>query len=452
MRSDGLNLLPFMRVHDMLPEKGGRILCAVSGGRDSMCLLHYLWKLGETEGFTVAAVHMNHGQRDTAERDVCFVQNFCRERRIPCVTERVSVPEKAKEWGVGIEEAGRRLRYAAFERAAELTQADRIATAHHAGDQAETVLLNLLRGTGPEGLTGIPPVRGNIIRPLLQTSRREIEAYLAENGIPHIEDETNGDITMTRNRLRLTVMPLLKELYPAAEESICRTAEILRREEACWQEQVRSALPEKGAEASCAALLALPYALRLRVMRALTERMAMGRKDFGAVHYEAMEALLHKDGGTLRLPDGVVALRRGDVFLLQRIEKQEASAPLAMGTTLWGGYKITCERKRRPYAPQRNEMALGRDTIGSELTVSACRSGEGLRLAGSRGRRSVKRLCAERGIDPVERDHLPAIYAGERLAAVWPLGADEEFLPRETDGEMIIIKLEKEKSGGYSNG
>lgn len=125
---------------------------------------------------------------------------------------------------------------------------------------------------------------------------------------------------------------------------------------------------------------------------------------------------------------------------------------MAMGTTLWGGYSITCERKRKPYAPQRNEMALGCDIIGSELTVSACRSGEGLRLAGSRGRRSVKRLCAERGIDPVERDHLPAIYAGERLAAVWPLGADEEFLPRETDGEMIIIKLEREKSGGYGNG
>mgnify|MGYP002524801899 FL=1 len=102
MRSKDLDLLPFMRRWDMLPEEGGRILCAVSGGRDSMCLLHYLWQLGRREGFTVAAVHMNHGQRDTARRDELFVQNFCRERRIPCVTERVSVPEKAKEWGVGI--------------------------------------------------------------------------------------------------------------------------------------------------------------------------------------------------------------------------------------------------------------------------------------------------------------------------------------------------------------
>ena len=98
MRSDGLNLLPFMRVHDMLPEKGGRILCAVSGGRDSMCLLHYLWQLGQREDFTVAAVHMNHGQRDTARRDELFVQNFCRERRIPCVTERVFPPADCINW------------------------------------------------------------------------------------------------------------------------------------------------------------------------------------------------------------------------------------------------------------------------------------------------------------------------------------------------------------------
>ena len=247
-RSEGLDLLPFMRQWDMLPPPGGRILCAVSGGRDSMCLLHYLWTLGRRENFSVAAVHMNHGQRETAQRDVLFVQDFCRERGIPCVTEQVSVPEKAKEWGVGIEEAGRRLRYETFRRAAELTCADRIATAHHAADQAETVLLNLLRGTGPEGLAGIPPVRGEIIRPLLETSRQEIEAYLERHGIDHVEDETNGDRSLTRNRLRLDIMPLLRELYPGAEGSICRTAEILRREEGCWRELVERVLPERGTE------------------------------------------------------------------------------------------------------------------------------------------------------------------------------------------------------------
>ena len=109
-----MDLMPFMTQHHMLPPAGGRILCAVSGGRDSMCLLHYLWQLGQRENFTVAAVHMDHGQRDTAQRDVFFVQNFCRERRIPCVTERVSVPRKAEEWGVSIEEAGRTLRYGAW--------------------------------------------------------------------------------------------------------------------------------------------------------------------------------------------------------------------------------------------------------------------------------------------------------------------------------------------------
>ncbi len=452
MRNKELDLLPFMRRWDMLPQPGGRILCAVSGGRDSMCLLHYLWRLGQREDFTVAAVHMNHGQRDTARRDELFVQNFCRERRIPCVTERVSVPEKAKEWGVGIEEAGRRLRYETFRRAAELTQSDRIATAHHAADQAETVLLNLLRGTGPQGLAGIPPVRGNIIRPLLETSRQEIEEYLKQNGIGHIEDETNGDTSMTRNRLRLDIMPLLKELYPGAEGSICRTAEILRREEEYWQAQVDAVLPPKGTEMDRADLLRLPYALRLRLLRALTERTRAGRKDFGAAHYEAMEELLCSCGGSISLPGGLVAVCRGGKFALETVKKAPAGAVLALGANRWGEFIITCRLENRDYLPGANEMALGRDIMECPLSVRACRAGDGLRLPGGRGRRSVKRLCADRGMDPGQRDALPAFYAGESLAAVWPLGVDMEFRPRETDGEMIIIQINREIAGGYSNG
>ena len=449
-----MDLLPFMKQHHMLPPPGGRILCAVSGGRDSMCLLHYLWQLGQRENFAVAAVHMNHGQRDTARRDELFVQNFCRDRRIPCVTERVSVPEKAKEWGVSIEEAGRRLRYAAFDRAAELTCSDRIATAHHAADQAETVLLHLLRGTGPEGLAGIPPVRGRIIRPLLETSRQEIEAYLEENRISHVEDETNSDTAMTRNRLRLEIMPLLKELYPGVERSICRTAEILRREESCWQALVDRALPESGTEMPCTELLALPYAMRLRALRTLTKRTRAGQKDFGAVHYEAMEALLHGSGGVVSLPGGLTAVCRDGVFSLEKEEKAPPETVLHPGENRWGQFCLTCRRSGRDYTPRGNEMALCCDIMRYTLTLGPCRPGEGLRLPRSRGRRSVKRLCADRGMGPGERDALPALYAGGRLAAVWPLGVDEEFLPRETDGEMIIIqiKIESENAGGYNNG
>ena len=129
-----------------------------------------------------------------------------------------------------LEEAGRRLRYDFLERTADAIGASRIATAHHLSDQAETVVLNLLRGTGPEGLAGIPPVRGRLIRPLLQTPRQEIEAYLTAHGLGHVEDETNDSMDFTRNRLRREVWPLLAQLHPAPERSIARAAAILRRE------------------------------------------------------------------------------------------------------------------------------------------------------------------------------------------------------------------------------
>ena len=447
-----MDLMPFMKRHNMLPPPGGRILCAVSGGRDSVCLLHYLWQLGQREDFSVAAVHMDHGQRETARRDVRFVQELCRERNIPCVIERVSVPEKAREWGVGVEEAGRRLRYETVRRAAEKTRSHRIATAHHAADQAETVLLNLLRGTGPQGLAGIPPVRDNIIRPLLETSRQEIEAYLAENGLEHVEDETNQDTALTRNRLRLTIMPLLRDLYPGAERSICRTAEILRREEDCWQAQVAAVLPERGTEMDRQTLLDLPYALRLRVLRALTERTGTGRKDYGAVHYESMERLLHGPGGLLHLPGGVTALCRDGTFSLERETAVPETVRLPIGETRWGAYTIFCEKTDRSRLPPENALALRDDVLIGGLTVGPCRPGGGLCLPGSRGRRSVKRLCADRGIDPITRDQLPAIYVGGSLAALWPLGTDKEFLPRETDGEMIVIYVKRETSGGENDG
>ena len=219
-----MDLIPWMERWGMLPPAGGLLLCAVSGGRDSVCLLHYLANLAPGRGFSVAAAHLNHKMRPEAQRDEDFVRTLCRKLDVPFYTEAVPVYETAEQWGLGVEETGRRLRYDFLQRTAGAIGAERIATAHHAQDQAETVLLNLLRGTGSEGLAGIPPVRGRIVRPLLQTSRREIEDYLEEQGLSHVEDSTNQDTHYARNRLRRELWPQLETINPALTRSIGRTA------------------------------------------------------------------------------------------------------------------------------------------------------------------------------------------------------------------------------------
>ena len=229
-----MDLLPWMERWHMLPPEGGVILCAVSGGRDSVCLLHYLTTIAPRRGFTVAAAHLNHRMRPEAQRDEDFVRGLCREWNVPFYTEAAPVYEMAARWGLGVEETGRRLRYDFLLRTADAIGAAYIATAHHAQDQAETVLLNLLRGTGPEGLGGIPPVRGRIIRPLLQTGRAEIEDYLQKNGLPHVEDSTNEDTHYARNRLRRELWPQLETVNPAVRRSAFRRRVRRWKRRRCW--------------------------------------------------------------------------------------------------------------------------------------------------------------------------------------------------------------------------
>ena len=188
------------------------MLCAVSGGLDSMCLLHFLTTWGPGRGFCAAAAHFNHGLRgQAADRDQQFVENWCAQQRIPCFTGSGDTRGLMEREGLSLEEAARKLRYAFLRREAEkLGQHIKIYTAHHADDNAETLLLHLARGTGLDGLTGIPPVRGILIRPLLATPRIDIAVYLAQEEIPHVEDSSNRDESFSRNRLRWQVVPELR--------------------------------------------------------------------------------------------------------------------------------------------------------------------------------------------------------------------------------------------------
>ena len=186
----------------MLPA-GGLILCAVSGGKDSMYLLENLRKLAPERDFSVACAHFDHCLRgEESRRDRRFVEDWCRAHNIPCTVGEGDVRAHAAACGRSIEETARELRYEFLDRTADALGADRIATAHTADDNAETLLLNLARGTGLKGLCGIPPVRGRLVRPMLTVTSAEVLRWLEENRIPHVEDSTNETDDCARNVVR----------------------------------------------------------------------------------------------------------------------------------------------------------------------------------------------------------------------------------------------------------
>lgn len=314
--------LALTREYGMLPP-GAAVLCAVSGGADSMALLH--WLRGQ-EGITLHAAHFDHQLRgEDSAADAAFVRDWCHRWGIPFHLGEGDVRSFARSEGLTLEEGARKLRYAFLEETARsLGDKTRIATAHTADDNAETLVLNLVRGTGLRGLCGIPPVRAagpsgpdgiQLVRPLLTTTRTQILAYLEENKIDHREDATNFDEIYARNRVRRRVMPLLRELNPRAAERMGETARQLRELDQALDGQAEDALSHLRVEGNRATLSrqvleGVPEPARARFLQGLLDRLGAGRKDFGAVHLKAVLEL--KPGGHLDLPAGVgVDLRRG---------------------------------------------------------------------------------------------------------------------------------------------
>ena len=309
-----------VRRFDMLPE-GALVLAAVSGGVDSVSLLHWL----HARGVRVAAGHLHHGLRGaSADGDEAFVRDFCAQLGVPFYVEHTDVGALARERGVSTEEAGRAARYDFLERTAAAIGANRVATAHHADDNAETLLFQLVRGAR-SGLGGIAPVRGPYIRPFLGVTRAQIEAYAAENALTHRLDEMNLDDSFSRNYLRHEIMPRLANVNAAAALHMAETAQTLRVESEYLDALARERLEGGGATLSPArvtvparVLAAAPEALRARMVRALLDALDVGKRDFTARHYAAIEALcVSPYGSHLDLPRRVTAERQGGVLILQ---------------------------------------------------------------------------------------------------------------------------------------
>lgn len=303
----------------MLPPDA-TVLAAVSGGVDSISLLHWLWR----RGTRVAAAHLHHGLRGAAaDGDEAYVRSFCAERQIPVYIERADVGTLAAEAGISTEEAGRRARYDFLERAAIRAGAQRVATAHHADDNAETLLFQLIRGAR-SGLGGIAPVRGIYIRPFLAVTRRQIEAYAAENGLAWRLDEMNLDDAFARNYIRHEIMPRLSSVNRSAAAHMADTARTLRLESEYLDTLAAERLEQGGMRRGetrvtvpCRTLNAAPEALRGRMVRLLLDALPVGKRDFTARHYIAIEELCASPSGKhLDLPHGVRAERGGGVLAL----------------------------------------------------------------------------------------------------------------------------------------
>lgn len=426
----------------MIP-KGARLVVGLSGGADSVALLHVLRALQAEFHWQITAVHIHHGLRGAAaDEDARFAADFCAMLGIPCIVKRYDVRAEARTRGLGEEETGRLLRYAAFRQAAG--ERGFIAVAHHQKDQAETVLMRLCRGTGLKGLTGMAPVRENICRPLLFCTRAEIEDYCRENGLSWREDATNQEEAYTRNKLRLRVLPLLEEINPQAVAHIAGTASLLAEEEdfleqqtnAFWKEVRLSSLPEEVC-LSMEKLQALHPAMRRRILRRAVGQFQ--EKDISQRQLLALEALLGKESGKrLNFPEGLHAENRYGALVLSRTAAEQTQGycyalPLEEEIRIpEAGIAVfaSLHEKNIEISAETCTNVFDYDKIEHTLFCRTRRQGDVIPLR--RGRKKMKELFIDEKIPRAERERYPLFVAGDTVIWVPGLkaayGADEQTI------------------------
>ena len=420
--------------YDLIP-KGSAVLCALSGGADSMYLLCRLLE----GGYAVHAAHYNHNLRPTAKRDEQFVRDWCERHRIPLIAESGDVSAYAAKTGMGIEEAARELRYAFLQQAAGECGCSLIATGHHAGDNAETVLMNLVRGCGLNGLCGIPERRENIVRPMLGVTHEEIRQYLTAHEVPHVEDETNEDLTYTRNRIRHQLIPLLEELNPEAVAHITAAAKRAGEDERELQRQAELLLEccaetEDGISVPAAVLVSAPRAVALRAVKQLAPAAQ-------SVHLEGILALCRgtDPSAELDIPGGCV--RRVYDILLFGAESVASPQPMPIleGTQNWGSWEIICTPA---VCPPKAYVDRTRFYLRSgDYTVRSRREGDELRL-GKRPLKSLKKLMVEEKVPRYLRHTVPVLEDKDGMvAAAGGFGPHFEALAQPgTQCSYIIIR------------
>lgn len=417
-------LTAFMSQYQMV-NPGDTVNCAVSGGADSMALLFAMYLLKDKLGFTLQAAHFNHKLRGKeSDEDEAFVRKFCETFDIPIYVGSCQVISGKK----GLEAAARDARYGF------LSQLEgKIATAHTANDNAETVLMHLVRGTGLKGLGGIAPVRGNLIRPMLNVTRQQVLAFLEEYHIPHREDSSNETDQFLRNRLRHRVMPLLEAENPRIGENLSAMALRLRQDE-----EALSTLAAQT-ELNVESLKAAPNGVRSRALERFLK--ASGVKEPEAEHIRLTERLIYSEKPSARanLPGGVTVCRSYDTLtvLPEQGDIEPVKLPCPGSVWLPGlGMRVTC----RPAEEIVQTPTVFTVKAVGELTLRSRRAGDAIRLSG--GSKSLKKLFIDRKIPASHRSQIPVLEDSRGIVGVYGIGADEARKASELPAVQIRFETE----------
>ena len=383
-------LRAFSREQDLI-RPGETVTCAVSGGADSMALLWALYLLKDEWALNLSAAHFNHHLRgEESDRDEQFVRDFCAGYGIPLHSGGSTVTAGKK----GLEAAARDARYAFLR-----TLPGKIATAHTADDNAETVLMHLVRGTGLKGLGGISPRNGNVIRPMLSVTRADVEAFLAEYCISHIEDSSNSGDAYLRNRLRHSVMPLLKAENPRLAENLSATALRLRQDE-----QALATLSLCDHPPRVEHLRQMAPALRARALeRCLKE---WGVKEPEAVHIRQAEALVFSDNPSAHanFPGGITIGR--NYGILEQVSEAEMHCT------------FTCTQAERI---ENTPTVFTVRPVG-QVRIRSRESGDSIRLSG--GTKSIKKLFIDRKIPAARRNAVPILCDDAGILGIPGIGVN----------------------------
>lgn len=431
------------------------VLVGLSGGPDSICLLHALNHLKGELGLKLNAIYIDHELRpDETPAEIVFCKKICNGLEVPFMSSSIDVKAYAKEHGLSKQDAARELRYRALEDAAFEIKAGRIALGHNADDQTETFFLRIFRGSGPKGLSGIPPVRGRIIRPLIEIERKDIENFLEAEKIDYIIDSSNLKEDYLRNKIRLSFMPEVRQINPDINETLSHTMEILKEEEKYWDILVTKSLmklisrkTDERLELFLSPLEAMEKVILRRVLRRAIDE-TKGLRGTGFIHIEDIIGLIKngQHGDRLYLPTGLRVIKNYATLVMTselpvKINNYSLDVPgeVAIQETK-SVIKASVQDEAEDYGDGKSFVIFDADKASQPLTVRARKEGDYFYPMGFGKKKKIQDFFVDKKIPRDERDAIPIVVSGNDILWVAGFRGDERF--KVTEGTKRFMKLE----------